>query len=159
MLDAIKNNDASLQASLANIEDDNGLNNKREDFVKAAVHMLPKDSVPKKRNVATKHTAADICDSTVSQTASGGGKQGIGATRLHLRYYKPKEYLTLNSCQKGELKKWREDNGHFSGKNNKKNRRVIRGRGGNVILRLRISWHSRTIPQQMKIALKRTFCP
>jgi len=122
MLDAIENDDAGLQAAMSNIEDGTSPNSKLEDFEKSVAHMLPKDPVLKRWTAAIKRTAADICNSAVSQTGNEGGKQGSGATGVHLRYYKPEEYLTLNSCQKGELKKWSEDNGHVekSAANNKK---------------------------------------
>jgi len=122
MLDAIENDDADLQAALANIKDDTGTNGKREYFEKAVAHMLPKDPVLKRQTAATKRTAADICNSTVSQTRNGGGKQGIGATGVHLRYYIPEEYLTLNSRQKDKLKKWREESRHV-GKNATNNKK------------------------------------
>jgi len=60
---------------------------------------------------------------------NGGGKQGIGVTGVHLRYYKPDEYVTLNNRQKGELKKRREENGRVGKtKTNKKEKSKQRQR-------------------------------
>ena len=158
-LDAIENNDASLRASLSNTEDDTTPNGKREDFEKEATHMLPKDPILNRRTVTINRTAVYICNSTVSQTGNEGGKQGIGATGVHLRYYKPEEYFTLNGRQKGELNKWREENGHVGKNKTNKKQKATRSRGGKALLWLRRMRHPRTMSPQMKRALKRKFCP
>jgi len=47
----------------------------------------------------------------------------------------------------------------FLGREITKSRRATRGRGNKVLLRLKSRRHSRTMPPQMKIALKHTLCP
>ena len=40
-------------------------------------------------------------------TQTNGGKQGIGATGVHLHYHTPDEYTALTRPQRTELEKWR----------------------------------------------------
>lgn len=54
ILDAIENDDAGLQAAMANVRDDKGANGKRNDFERAVAHLLPADPVAKKRRTAIK---------------------------------------------------------------------------------------------------------
>ena len=62
ILDGIGNDDAGLQAAIANVEDDNSFNGKRNDFEKASSHLLPKDPVVKKLILQVKRGAAEISE-------------------------------------------------------------------------------------------------
>ena len=91
-LDAIQCNDAGLQATVANIQTDQGANGMQNDFELAATNLLPYDPVQKKRMeqvTGGKHGAADISDTTTDETAdvnAFGTKKGIGKSGVHLQY-------------------------------------------------------------------------
>jgi hypothetical protein len=114
LLDAIQNNDASLQAAIASVRTDDGPYGKKNDFEAAATHLLPYDPVAKKRPSGTKRGAGII--SAVSHIAEDdqtpittGGKSSVGKTGVHLRYHKKQEYNELSQEQKDELREWREN--------------------------------------------------
>ena len=126
LLDGIENDDAGLQAAIANVEDDNSVNGKRNDFEKASSHLLPKDPVVKKRNLQVKRGAAEISEMTATagnqkkEEKKGGTKVGIGKSGVHLRYHTPDEYDNLSRPQKKELSLWRNGPGHNPKKRPKK---------------------------------------
>lgn len=107
LLDAIENNDAPLQAVMANIADDTGATGKRNNFEDAVSYLLPKDPVARKRTTQTKRTVAQISDTT-AEIAGFGDKPGIGKSGVHLRWHKFKEYKALSQEQREELDTWRE---------------------------------------------------
>ena len=126
LLDAIKNDDAGLQAAMANVEDDTGPVGKREDFERAASHLLPKDPVAKKmalRNSEGKRPSAEISETTAI-VGKGNQKGGIGKTGVHLRYHKPDEYDALTRPQKKELMEWRAAGGKSTGAARKKKKLI-----------------------------------
>ena len=98
LLDGIENDDAGLQAAIANVEDDNGVDGKRNDFEKASSHLLPKDPVVK-RSLNVKRGAGEISEMTgttvVRKKVAGSNpgerrsaaKAGIGQSGVHLRYH------------------------------------------------------------------------
>ena len=113
VLDAIESDDAGLQAAMANIMDDTGINGKRGDFEAAVAYLLPKDPVVKKRNLSHenggKRASADISDvsSGKAEVADFGSKPGIGKTGVHLRYHQTADYKLLSKPQQDELREWR----------------------------------------------------
>ena len=122
LLDAIENNDAQLQAAMANVRDDTGdgtLANigKRNDFEAAVAYILPSDPVARKRAGVNKRGAVEI--SAVDGDSDGndsdptkegfGGKPGIGKTGVHLRWHTNYEFRKLSKKQKNELFKWRKE--------------------------------------------------
>ena len=118
LLDGIENDDAGLQAAIANVEDDNGVDGKRNDFEKASSHLLPKDPVVK-RSLQVKRGAGEISEMTgttvVRKKVAGSNpgerrsaaKVGIGNSGVHLRYHTPDEYGKLTRPQKRDLSLWR----------------------------------------------------
>ena len=93
---------------MSSIKGDNNIGGKRTDFERAAAHLLPEYPVQKKR-LTGKRLAADILGVTVPRTGGSKkkGRASIGNSGVHLRYYKPDEYQTLNPEQKKELALWR----------------------------------------------------
>jgi len=73
LFDAIKSEDAGLQAAMVNVEEYTGIGRKRENFERESDHLLPKDPSIKKKNTATKRSSADICDSVMIQTKKVNG--------------------------------------------------------------------------------------
>ena len=127
-LDALESQHPPLLAAMANIEEDNGPNGKRNNFENAVAYILPKDPVLKRKsNESNKRTQAQISDTN----ATGfGTKSGIGKTGVHLRWHDKPEYKTLNKDQRKELWQWRkdmEDKGiDVGGKNpNKKSKKAM----------------------------------
>ena len=93
-LDALESQHPPLLAAMANIEEDNGPNGKRNNFENAVAYILPKDPVLKRRtNENNKRKQAQISDTT----ATGfGGKNGIGKTGVYLCWHDKPEYKQLN---------------------------------------------------------------
>ena len=111
---------AGLQAAMASIRMDNGADGMRNDFEKAAAHLLPYDPVAKKRAAATqnKRGAARISSVELEEESVKGKvdctmmpkKASIGKTGVHLRYHMPVEYDDLSNEQKDELREWHRQN-------------------------------------------------
>ena len=99
-------NNAPLQAAMANINDDTGPNGKRGDFEAAVAYLLPKDPVIRRKQDANKRPAGEISDTT-ADVSGFGTKDSIGKTGVHLRYYKNAEYNDLTKPQQQELREWR----------------------------------------------------
>ena len=104
---------------MASVRTDDGPNGMRNDFEKAAEHLLPFDPVAGKRAAGTKQPAANISDARgmhgpyasaieISDATSKDGKVSIGKTGVHLRYHTNSEYRELSTSQKKELSEWRE---------------------------------------------------
>ena len=115
LLDAIENDDASLQAAMALIRNDTAPGGKRNNFEAAAAFLLPHDPVARKR--ATKRGQADV-----SAIDSSTIKSGIGKTGVEFRYHTKAEYKKLTKEQKTELYEWRltDDQGGKLNKRQKK---------------------------------------
>ena len=123
LLDAIENNNAQLQAAMANVRDDTSDGTpanpgKRNDFESAVSYILPLDPVARKRATTNKRGAAEILvvggnDSEEDDLEEGGGnfgdKPGIGKTGVHLRWHTAAEFRQLSKKQKRELFKWRKE--------------------------------------------------
>eukprot|EP00957_Ditylum_brightwellii_P098289 7489306-Ditylum_brightwellii.AAC.1 len=78
LLACIKNNDAGLQAAMANINSDQGVDGMRLDFEKAVAHLLPYCLVAKRKTaIGSKRGANDILDVSVD-VAAFGSKSGRG---------------------------------------------------------------------------------
>ena len=108
LLEGIQCSDATLQAGIASVKQDTAADGMRNDFEKAAAHLLPCDPVAKKRQQSgTKRGHASIADAQVGGTEAGK-KAGIGKTGVHFRYHPPDEYATLSDEQKNELREYRE---------------------------------------------------
>ena len=92
LLDAIKCADAGLQATVASVKTDNGLNGMRNNFEQAAAHLLPYDPVAKKRATGIKHGSALISlteakSEPIATIAANDTKPSIGKTGVHLHYH------------------------------------------------------------------------
>jgi len=111
LLNAIENGDAGLQAAMASVRTDNGPGGARNDFEQAVSAILPYDPVAKRKSSGNnKRNSALISDLQVGDeiNISGvAGKQGIGKTGVHFRWYKGKEYSQLTKEQRTELNQWR----------------------------------------------------
>ena len=113
LLEAIQCSDPGLQAAMASIKTDNGLEGMRNNFEATAAHLLPYDPVAKKRSSGQKWGSAEI--SSVMDTSNATMKKpSIGKTGVHLHYYKTGEYRNLSREQKDELKGWRANNPNTS---------------------------------------------
>ena len=101
LLEGIQSMDPGLQAAMASVKMDDGLNGMQNDFEAAAAHLLPYDPVAKK-NAAMKRPVAQI--SSVEEVAEVSGtaamKESIGKTGVHLRWHMNAEYKELTSEQK-----------------------------------------------------------
>ena len=98
---------------------DNGADGMRNDFEKAAAHLLPYDPVAKKRATMTqnKRSATQISsiefeEESVKEVSSTTmlKKASIGKTGVHLRYHTPAKYDNLLNEQKDELREWQRQN-------------------------------------------------
>ena len=103
LLEVIQCSDPGLQAAMASIKADNGLEGMRNNFEATAAHLLPYDPVAKKRGSAQISSVMDPSPTTTK-------KPSIGKTGVHLHYYKSGEYRNLTNEQKEELKEWRANN-------------------------------------------------
>ena len=117
LLEGIQYSDPGLQAAMASMLTDDGVNGLRSDFEKAAAHLLPYDPVARKRTAGTKRPAANILYTQgihganasvieVSEATRKDGKVTIGKTGIHLRYHMNSEYRELSTAQKRELSEW-----------------------------------------------------
>ena len=105
---------------MASIRMDNGADGMRNDFEKAAAHLLPYDPVAKKRAavVQNKCSAAQISSVELEEESVKGEvssttmpkKASIGRMGVHLWYHTPAEYDNLSNEQKDELREWRKQN-------------------------------------------------
>ena len=109
LLEVIQCSDPGLQAAMASIETDNGLEGMRNNFEATAAHLLPYDPVAKKRSGGQKRGSAQI-SSVMDPSPTTTKKPSIGKTGVHLRYYKTGEYRNLTNELKEELREWRANN-------------------------------------------------
>ena len=95
LLEGIQCSDSGLQAAMAIMRTDDGVNGMRSDFEQAAAHLLPYDPVARKQAAGTKRPAANISDTRgiqganasaikVSEATTKDGKVSIGKTGVHL---------------------------------------------------------------------------
>ena len=97
LLDAIETTDASLQAAMDLVRnDDDPTNGKRSNFEATATCLLPHDPVANKRQ----NNPACRNNSEISAIDSTKLKSGVGATGVNLRYHKRDEYLKHTAEQK-----------------------------------------------------------
>ena len=110
LLDAIEITDASLQAAMAFVcNDDDPTNGKRSSFEATETCLLPHDPVVKKR-----HNNPVLCNnSEISTIDSTKLKSGMGVTGVNLRYHKRDEYLKITTEQKKELHVWLESSAGY----------------------------------------------
>ena len=124
LLDAIKNNDAQLQAAMANVRDDTGDGtpaniDKRNDFEATVSYILPSDPVARKGAGVNNRGASDILAVGIDVDSEGvdtkktsegfGGKPEISKTGVHLRWHTANEFRQLTRKQKKELFQWRKE--------------------------------------------------
>ena len=109
LLESIQCSDPGLQAAMASIKTDNGLEGMRNNFEPTVAHLLPYDPVAKKRSSRQKRSSAKI-SSVVDTSNATMKKPSIGKTGVHLHYYKTAEYRNLSQEQKDELREWRANN-------------------------------------------------
>ena len=109
LLEAIQCPDPGLQAAMASIKTDNGLEGMRNNFEATAAHLLPYDPVAEKRSCGQKRGSAQM-SSVMNPSPTTTKKSFIGKTWVHLHYYKTGEYRNLSNEQKEELKEWRDNN-------------------------------------------------
>ena len=109
LLEVIQCSDPGLQAAMASIKTDNGLEGMRNNFEATAAHLLPYDPVAKKRSSGQKRGSAQI-SSVMDPFRTKTKNPSIWTTGVHLRYYKTGEYRNLSNEQKEELKEWRANN-------------------------------------------------
>ena len=109
LLEVIQCSDPGLQAVMASIKTDNGLEGMRNNFEATATHLLPYDPVAKKRSGGQKRGSAQI-SSVMDPSLTTTKKPSIGKTGVHLCNYKTGEYRNLTNEQKEEPKEWRANN-------------------------------------------------
>ena len=120
LLDGIECSDATLQATIAQIKQNDHPGGSRNDFELCATALLPSDPVVIKRNNKKRSGDEAQISSTdtmskrsaqVSSTHTGiGSKPKIGKTGVHFRWYKSAEFRALTSEQKDELMTWQKGN-------------------------------------------------
>ena len=94
LLDALESQNPPLLAAMANIEEDNGISVKRNDFELAVAYILPKDPVLKwQSNNNNKISQARISDTNATGFYS---RNVIGTSGVHLRWYANPEYKKLS---------------------------------------------------------------
>ena len=111
LLDAIQCADAGLQATMASVKTDNGPNGLRNNFERAISHLLPYDTVAKKRATGIKRgsaliSLAEVHNGPSTTIATNNSKPSIGKTGVHLCYHKHHEYKKLMQEQHHELSEW-----------------------------------------------------
>jgi hypothetical protein len=109
LIDAIQTSDAPLQAALARIKSDDGVDGMMNHFENASAYLLQFDPVAKKRKQGAGHGRQQQI-SGVNQDHNDGGfemKPNKGNTGVELRYYSFDEYNTLSNPQRRELKEFR----------------------------------------------------
>ena len=99
ILSGIQWNDARLQAATTSVQIDTSTLGNRNSFEATATHILPYDTVSKKRT-SNKRGSSDISDTSKVEVSSFGTKAGIGKTGCYIQYQKPPEYATLSKDQK-----------------------------------------------------------
>ena len=106
LLDAIETTDASLQAAMALVcNDDNPTNGKGSNFEATSTYLLPHDPTAKKiQNNPTRRGAG----AKKFANDSSKIKSGVGTTVVNLCYHKREEYLKLAAEQNQELHVCRE---------------------------------------------------
>ena len=109
LLEAIQFSNPGLQAAMASIKTDNGLEGMRNNFETTGAHLLPYDTVAKKRSSGQKRGSPQI-SSIMDTSPTKTKKPSIGTTGVHLHYYKTGEYRNQTNEQKEELKEWRANN-------------------------------------------------
>ena len=72
----------------ASVQIDTSQSGKRNSFEATATHILPYDTVAKKRT-PNKRGSSDILDTSKAEVYRFGTKAGIGKTGVHLRYQNP----------------------------------------------------------------------
>ena len=83
VLEAIECQDPLLLAAIANIEEDQDPDGKRNHFEAAVAYMLPKDPVAKR--VSQQKSGSKRPNAQISGVAGGfGAKEGIGKSGVHL---------------------------------------------------------------------------
>ena len=83
-------------------------------FEKAISHLLPYDTVAKKRATGIKRSSAlislaEVHDGPTTAIATNDLKPSIGKTGVHLRYHKHHEYKKLRQEQCREFSEWRQN--------------------------------------------------
>ena len=111
LVDAIQCASTGLQAAMASVKMDNGLNGLWNNFERAVSHLLPYDPVAMKQATGIKHGSAMISlaeaeNGRINTIATNNSKPSIGKTGVHLRYHKHHEYRKLMQEQHRELSKW-----------------------------------------------------
>ena len=111
LLDAIQCADAGLQATMASVKTDNGLNGLQNIFERAVSHLLPYDPVAKKQATGIKRgsaliSLAEVLDGPTTTIATNDSKPSIGKTGVHLCCHKHHEYKKLMQEQHCELSEW-----------------------------------------------------
>ena len=115
LIDAIQCADTGLQAIMASVKMDNGLNGLWNNFERAVSHLLPYNPVAKKRATDIKRgstliSLAEVDNGPTTTIAANDSKPSIGNTGVHLRYQKHHEYRRLTQEQRHELSEWRQNN-------------------------------------------------
>ena len=113
LLEAIQCSDPGLQAAIASIKTDNGLEGMRNDFKATAAHLLPYDPIAKKRSSGQKR-GSDQISSVVDTSNATMKKPSIGKTDVHLHYCKTDKFRNQTREQKDELREWRANNPNIS---------------------------------------------
>ena len=90
LLEAIQCSDPGLQTAMAHIKTDNGPEGMRNNFEATAAHLLPYDSVVKKRSNGYKRNSTQI-SSLMEVSDATTKKPSIGKTGVHLHYHKNSE--------------------------------------------------------------------
>ena len=79
LLEAIQYSDPGLQAAMASVKTDNGLQHMRHNFEDTAAHLLPYGPVAKKRSSGQKRNSTQI-SSVVETSNATSRKPSIGKT-------------------------------------------------------------------------------
>ena len=101
LLDTIKCTDLLLMARIANIHCDQDPEGKLHDFEQAVAFLLP--ACPVALRLAK---GGEIVDNKTAGISAMTLKQGIGTTGVELRFYPRKEYASLSTEQKDELREF-----------------------------------------------------
>ena len=124
LLEAIQCSDPGLQAAMASIKTDNGLEGMRNNFEATAANLLAYDPVAQKRSRGQKRSSAQI-SSVVDTSNTTMKKPSIGKTGVHLHYHETAEHRNLNQEQKDELREWSANNPNISKAGLKKAKREV----------------------------------
>ena len=107
LLDALESQHPPLLAAMANIEEDNVIAGKRNDYEIAVAYILLKEPVLKQQsNDNNKRVEAQISD---TNGTGFGSNNGIGTSSVHLYWHANPEYKKLSQDQKKSLWKWRKE--------------------------------------------------